>query len=417
MDFPFSCCVSGCERSFSCCTFPKFGSDNCISEIGRGNIHKAWVKLRQTIAIAELMGLHNVVQVSQLQMTTEVVDEQQISKVRLWDLICAADKLLGMMLNLSPITSSHRQGTTDSVSINGVVQNDVYLCRLTNIANKVQDLDHFNIFNGPRTEACTLAMELSRELNTLGSQTPAAWWSGGMYDTNNFHPDHIVQFLHYYIAMRIHLPLTLRQCQGGENLLNRLACVDACMSILQRYQILNRRLPPGLFLSEMLDLQAFSAAITLLLISHTSSVCPMDVGVDMGVDRIKIRNEVEQVIKLLHKKSDGPHGYGFAYNGFTTLRSLNDLLQGTENDLNRRKIAFHAPLLGKVQVRRNEHSFQEGTYWPSQILSALGFCNAEMPIPDLNMVTETSMQPCLHDENEQWDRITRSTEDMFRGLL
>ncbi|KAJ5974803.1 hypothetical protein N7481_008510 [Penicillium waksmanii] len=359
--------------------------------MGRGNIHKAWLKLRHAIAVAELLGLHNLFQVIQIGSATESTDEDVMNKLRLWDLICAADRLLGMVLNIPPITGRHQQLANHSVSINGIVQTRVYLCRLTDIANKIQDLDLISKFNASGTKNYEFTLELSRELKALASQTPEAWWSGGVHGTNNAHPDHIVQFLHYYVAMRIHLPLSLRQGPGGENLFNCLACVAACESMVQRYQLLSQTLPPGLFLSEMLDIQAFSAAVTLLLISHMSSLCSLEVG----MDKIKMKNEAGQVIKLLQDKSGYHSGSCTAYNGFTTLRSLDDLLCGRKNSLNVCQIAFYVPLIGKLQVKRNEQTSQADDEWSSEFLSALGLPNTSeqifQPDPDSYMSLEPSI--------------------------
>ncbi|OJJ84482.1 fungal specific transcription factor domain-containing protein [Aspergillus glaucus CBS 516.65] len=251
-----------------------------------------------------------MVQVAQVETVTEAGDDEgHTSKSQLWDLICAADRLLGMILNLSPITSRHQLATTHSVSIDGIVQNQYGSLHI-----------------------CFEAFRRAQGGSPLKPQR-----SGDQ------------EFLHYYVAMRVHLPLTLRQGPDGEDFFSCLACVDACESLVQLYQFLSRRLPPGLFLSEMLDLQAFTAAATLLLISHMSSSIHF---LDMGIDKIKISNEVGQVIKLLHPKPHGTSGSGIAHNGVTTLCSLNDMLRETENGVDLRQIAFHVLLLGKVQTQR-----------------------------------------------------------------
>lgn len=120
--------------------------------------------------MAELMGLPNMVQVAQVETATEAGDDEgHISKSQLGDLICAADRLLGIILNLPPITSRHQLATTHSVSIDGIVQNQVYLCRLTDIANKIQHLDYLNTLHGSSTEVCTFALKLSGESKVLAS--------------------------------------------------------------------------------------------------------------------------------------------------------------------------------------------------------------------------------------------------------
>jgi hypothetical protein len=374
------------------------------------------LKLRRVIAISELIGLDKAARVAQHDTATEAAVEGQMNKDQLWDVICAADRLLGVVLNLSPITSSYQMATTYAVTIDGIVQNQVYLYRLTDIANKIQALDQLSTSNSFSTESYTFSLEISRDLKTLASQTPETWWSQGVHDgANSVYPDHIVQFLHYYIAMRIHLPMALRQGPDNETLFSCLACINACESIVQRYQLLSRRLPPGLFLSGMLDLQAFSAAVTLLLISHMISTRSLDVG----VDKVKISNKVEQVIKLLHEKSDSPPSPGFAYDGFTALCSLHDLLRGADDSLDPRQIAFHAPLLGKVQVKRNENPPQGESYWSSELLSALGFCSAseQLAFHSLNRNQFSSGEPSFDTENAQCDRTTYLAEGIFGNLF
>jgi hypothetical protein len=369
--------------------------------------------LRHTIAIAELMGLHNVAQVVQVETASGAVDEGHISKVQLWDLICAADRLLGMVLNLPPITIHSQQARPHSLSIHGIVQTRVYLYRLTNIANKVQDLDRLSTSNESRTEGYNSALKLSAELKDLASQTPESWWSGGVHGTKNVHPDHIVQFLHYYVVMRIHLPLTLRQGLDAGNLSNCLACVDACVSMVQRYQFLSQRLPPGLFLSEMLDLQVFSAAVTLLIVSHMSILHPVCVG----VDRIKVRNEVGQVIEVLREKSHCTPRSRVAYNGFTTLCSLDDLLRRAENGVGPRQVAFDAPLIGKLRVTRDIDRSHDDDYW-RELLSNLDPCDGGgEQYSHLNLDANICMEPFCDAENAQWDEIGRFTDSIFRRLL
>lgn len=214
--------------------------------------------------------------------------------------------------------------------------------------------------------------------------------------------------------MRVLLPLTLRQGPDGEDFFSCLACVDACESLVQWYQFLSRRLPPGLFLSEMLGLQAFTAAATLLLISHMSSSIHF---LDMGIDKIKISNEVGQVIKLLHQKPHGTPGSGIAHNGVTTLCSLNDMLRETESGVDLRQIAFHVLLLGKVHVRRNAHSSQADSPWSFQLLPGLGFFNTNEQFPPPSLDANMSIEPSFDAQNLQWDRIACSVEDIHDDLL
>ena len=55
--------------------------------------------MRHFVAIAELMGLPKA--------TGADDDETQLQKAQLWELLCSADRLLGMIFNLPPGTSKY----------------------------------------------------------------------------------------------------------------------------------------------------------------------------------------------------------------------------------------------------------------------------------------------------------------------
>lgn len=375
------------------------------------------MRLRHVIAIAELMGLPKIVQVAHLNNATEVVDDEgHICRAQLWDLICAADRLLGMVLNLPPDTSRHQRITTRSLSIDGVVQSQAYLHRLTDIANRIQYLDDLNTLHGPSTELYTSAFKLAGELKVLASQTPESWWAWDVRDVQAAEPDHLVQFLHYYVTMRVHLPFTMRQDPGGQYSDSRLACIDACESLVQRYRFLGRRLPPGFFLSEMLDLQAFTAAVILLLISRIPSSVHF---MNMGIDKARIKNEVGEVIHLMHERSHSTPGSGFAHDGVATLCSLDNLLQESENGVDLGQSALKVPLLGKVHIRRNAHSSQEtrvDSPWSFQTLSGLGACNTNEQSFPLSLDTNLSIGSAYDAQNLLWDGLAYCTPDIHDTL-
>lgn len=210
-------------------------------QISQGNFQKAWIRLRHYIVIAELMGLPKASQTTQLNAAISgVQDEMQLYRAQLWESICAVDQLFGMIINLPPGTSRYRR-KTQSLVIEGVVQPWEYLARLTDIAAQIQQLDEMNTIQGLSIETCTTALELAQELKKFASQTPESWWI-----TNRDHvkPDDIVQLLHYSILMRVYLPFTVQQNSSAVCFSPRLACMDVCESVVQRYRNLRQMLPP-----------------------------------------------------------------------------------------------------------------------------------------------------------------------------
>ncbi|KAL4894382.1 hypothetical protein BDV59DRAFT_207047 [Aspergillus ambiguus] len=318
-------------------------------QIGHGNFQKAWIRLRHIIAIAELMGLPKTVQLFRLKRPSTSGDEKTLAgKAQLWESICSIDRLLGIMINLPPDTGRYHHTSSSDLVVNGVVQPRTYLCQLTEIATRVHDLEYMNATHEPRIKLYTLALEIAQEVGELASRTPASWW---VYDAmDGLKADHIIQFIHYCVVMRVHLPLALRQDRGEDYLYSRLACMDACTSIVQRYQFVRRTLNSGMFMSRVLDLQAFTATVVLLLTSHGS---PSMDQYSIRIDKDQLETQVFRVIELMQEKSKDKAGADFAELGMRALCALNGLLKQGDNVAGVQGLTLNVPLLGKIHIRRN----------------------------------------------------------------
>ncbi|MCJ1443726.1 MAG: hypothetical protein MMC23_004226 [Stictis urceolatum] len=221
----------------------------------QGNFQKAWLRLRHNIAIAELMGLPKSFQAVQLEKTNgSAPSETLFYRAQMWEVLYTADRISAMVMNLPPATSRYQQAKTQSLISNGVVQPQAYLNRLTYIAVNVPYSTGTTTALKSDRELHTTAMTLAKELSLLASEVPKSWWNGA---AEKFKPDQMVQFLHYCVAMRVHLPFAITEDTGDDNSYSRKACIDACQSVARRYVSLRRKLPPGIFLSRVLDLQLF----------------------------------------------------------------------------------------------------------------------------------------------------------------
>lgn len=393
-------------------------SNSISSHVSRGSFQRAWVRLRHVISIAELMGLPKASRIAQLHkdVVTEE-DEKQLHIAQLWEMICTTERLLGLISNLPPSTKRYHQPKDEPLSIGDVVQPRVYLSRLTDIAARIHDLDDMNAAQGPSTELYTSALDLDRELRALSSQTPRSWWAG---DTEQARPDNLVQFLHYAITMRVHLPFTIRQHSGEEYFYSRLACMNACESVAQRYQFLRLNFPPGIFLSGILDLQVFTATVILLLTSH--SLPPMD-RLALRIETENIQSVVAQVIKVMCERCNETPGSGFAQTGATTLSSLNKLLQQEDATAHVPELSLNVPLLGNLHIRRNiPPARKAGNHRSSQTIPELGSSKPfENPFhhdestPSLS--TNTDVIPMTPQDDWQWDNFSWSIENNHENLF
>ncbi|KAL4737658.1 hypothetical protein BDV11DRAFT_151753 [Aspergillus similis] len=345
-------------------------------QMGRGNAQKGWLKLRHLIALAELMGLPKAAQLARIKKPNGPADEAaRNEKMQLWNLICTVDRLSGFLINLPPYTRRYQLKNADELIVDGVVQASVYMNRLMDISPKIHDLEDLSATEGPTTKLYTSALEISREARDLASQTPSSWWTINM--TDDLRPDHIVQYMHYCLVMKAHLPVTLRQDRTEEYLYSRLACIDACESVAQRYNFIRRKLPLGFFTLRMLDLQAFGAMAALLLLSHT---CQFPDHRTFQIDKPRIERVVTQIIELMEEKSKDGVGADFAERGAKTLRALRGLLQqDASNPTPMQESTVNVPLLGNIHIRRNVPAaenklperqqpsmMQQSADWPSQ---------------------------------------------------
>lgn len=143
--------------------------------MSQGNFQKAWIRLRHTIAIAELIGLPRAFQSAQLRISGANDEEIHVYKSQLWEMICGVDRLLGLILNLPPDTRRYNHEMSQEVLIDGAVQPRAYMSRLVDIAGKIQFLDDLNMAHVTNAELSSSTLERLEELKSLVCQTPESY--------------------------------------------------------------------------------------------------------------------------------------------------------------------------------------------------------------------------------------------------
>ncbi|KFY35056.1 hypothetical protein V494_06245 [Pseudogymnoascus sp. VKM F-4513 (FW-928)] len=368
------------------CTLPGLGMaiNFCRLQISHGNFQKGWLHLRHYISIAELMGLPRSAGAYHSSGSNgQGNDETQFQRAQLWESLCSADGLSGMIVNL-PCASQYQQSNSLPLVVDGVVQPRAYLIRLMNISTKIQYRDEGSI-----AELYASTLELDRQLNMLVSQVPKSWWALSL---GKIQTEHVVQFLHYCVKMRIHLSFAMRRDTGDEYIYSRMACRDACEFAVERYQFLRQALPSNIFICQALDLQAFTATVVIILTSYSLR------------DRLSPRTNsaVAQVIDIMEEKSNGAVGFDFALCGASTIRSLKRLLQ--DDDVSgSQELTLRVPLLGKVHVRRNSHGSKRDAEPPQ-------FIPQDQGVPPL-----ASIPPAQGEY--QWDSLSWSIDDRYEDFF
>jgi hypothetical protein len=277
------------------------------------------------------------------------------------------------------------------------------------IAAKVQHQDYITMTQGLSPELYATALRLAEDLRTLASLTPNPWW---VRSSGQAEPKDIVQFMHNCLLMRVYLPLTMQQSPSEEDYSSRLACMAACQAVAQYYQFLRRKLPSGFILAHIMDLQAFTATVVLLLTTHGSVPANL---FSFHSDKAQIEKDVAEVVKLMGEMANDVTRSEFARNGVTTICSLSRLLQQDSNaSRGHEDLTLKVPLLGKVHIRRNLHAQQQAPDTaPSLLGSGSWSSNGQIaPQPRLppqaNDYTEASLQT---QQDWQWNNFSWSVEN------
>ncbi|EXJ54741.1 hypothetical protein A1O7_10082 [Cladophialophora yegresii CBS 114405] len=384
-------------------------------QISQGNFHKAWIRVRHCISLAELLGLSRLPQNSQHNDIGRTQEEGlQYQRIQLWEFMCSAERLAGMLVNRPPISRRLEDPSTQPLTVNGIVQTQVYLKRLTDITAKFHTLDDPVVTRGASAQAYASALELDRELRILASETPKPWWER---DTNAIKAANLCQMLHYYFVMRVHLPFTVRQGLGEANAYSRLTCLDACEEVAQRYQRLRGMLPSGIFLSPIMDLQALTATVVLLLASHSGAV---NDRIELQANKARVQDTATQVLRLMEEKSGDAAGSSFARQGAIAIRSLSALLQKSEGAAGSSQLSLKVPLLGNINIRRNTNPPQAattGNQQPAHVMPGTGLWDpSQHPASQLfdgATLNQIHAAPSTMQEqaNWQWNPLSWSIED------
>ncbi|EXJ80775.1 hypothetical protein A1O3_07059 [Capronia epimyces CBS 606.96] len=318
-------------------------------QMGMGKFEKAWLRSRHIIAVAELSGIPSISRAVHYNRANGLaVDYTQLQTAKLWELICSPDRLLAMLVNLPSGTRRFWRPTNElALVINGVVQPPTYLAYLSDFANRVQSLEDMSKAEGLGPEVYASVLELDKDMRMLASHTPRPWWTE---ETEPRNSGRVLQVMHFYILLRVHLPFAMRRQPNEEYFYSRLTCMDACESVVERYPFLRLAVPSGAFIARLLDLQAFVATVVLLLTSHTS---PSTDRLELEVNKPRREAAIAAMFNFL--EDHGSSCSSFAHHGVVTIRSLQALLQQDSNASILQQLRLKVPLLGTVLVHRNEH--------------------------------------------------------------
>lgn len=321
-----------------------------------------WLLSRRIVALAELIGLprasmaiasHQESLASTSHGAQPGASPSLVGgwkqKAEVWESVCTVDRIISMMWSLPLATGNYPFPKRPIVDSHGQVNQQSYLYNLADIASRVLELD--NIYNSgrPLMELFNAVVGTDQELRSLASLTPKSWrkihWPG-------FSIDALLQYWHQYLTVRTHLQLALKHDEGQQFAFNFIACLDACQELARRYVSMRPILPVGFFANRLIDLQAFTATIFLLLASYRTTRGSGTFSQTVDVDVIS--SLVDQVVRMMGFAAVRAQGE-LTHQAADAVRSLSSLLQQPQTSESQ-KITLSLPLVGRIHVSRKSYA-------------------------------------------------------------
>ena len=323
-----------------------------------------WLLLRRVIALAELIGLprapaaiashqeslEGTSRGAQPGASTSLAESWE-RKAEVWESICAVDRVTSMMWSLPLATVNYHLPKRPIVDSQGEVNPQSYLYNLADIASRVLELDNIYSSGRPLVELFNTVIGTDQELRSLASLAPKSWRN---VHQSELSIDMLLQYWHHYITVRTHLQLALKYDECQQFAFNFISCLDACQELARRYISIRPILPAGFFANQVIDLQAFTATVFLLLASYRTT---RSFRTFPQVDHNAILSLVDQVVRMMRSATDRAGG-NFARQAADAVRSLSSLLQQPQT-FESQKITLSLPLVGRIHVSRRPYAAKD----------------------------------------------------------
>lgn len=298
------------------------------------------------MAVAELMGLPRSVRLYQNQLASGTAGPTEDNiRVRTWTSICTIDRLCGILHNMPIATRSYRVSTVFPQPEDGTIQPLNYVIQLSSIAVEAQDLENARASQASDRDLYVAVLKLDGNLRALASTLPNDWIVGTPPIST---AGQMICFLQYCTTMQVHLHFVLREDPAKQFTYSKLAGKKACQDVARQWLRLRRMLPLGFFLCRVMDVQAFTATVVMLLLSHSSERgggTPYDTGTG------EMSSLLAETMQMLEEKSCEPFASDFVREAVETLHSLTALLDG-QTDSTKPELMLKVPLLGRLHVHR-----------------------------------------------------------------
>lgn len=213
-------------------------------EMNNGRIWKTWVMLRRALSFAQLLGLHGRSKRSQREAS-------------MWKALYQSDRYVSLLLGLpyavldAPCAVSENTG-------------EQYLQELSTIIGHVIDRNQ----EPPSNNTLPLTIKIEGEMTDLTATMPSEWWAKDIEPKDvgrQMYMRILPRFWHHQTRTLLHLPFMLKAATDRRYEYNKIAALESAREMINLYHVFRPAQGFGSMVCKIIDFQAFTAGMVLVL--------------------------------------------------------------------------------------------------------------------------------------------------------
>jgi hypothetical protein len=303
-----------------------------------GRPRKAWTTIRRGISHSVLLGIHESSKISCGPQSSSIIRRDSV-----WWHLAECESTLCLMLGLpTSMTVSSENIKDGNETFANTASSSLFRRKLTLIARTVSQRSKRTLSDSqPSTQ------DIDQELDHLADLMSTHWW----HDTTPQHniPDIIEnherivsQFWYHQVKVYLHLPFFLQPPSETQHERSRIQCLNGSRSMIVMYIKLREQAAGKMKLCQVIDFQAFTAAIILVL----GQLGYSPTGSEEGYEGEDDEQLLQQTVEILRRVSL-EHGNLTAEQSHQALTALVELgRQGAEGQA----CKVFVPYFGMISV-------------------------------------------------------------------
>ncbi|CAM1508915.1 Fc.00g026540.m01.CDS01 [Cosmosporella sp. VM-42] len=327
--------LTGCIEGIECLALQG------IFQVNDGNLRRSWLSFRKAISVAQLMGLQRV----SSKTSQQVSDVLETKRHHLWHQIVQGERYLSLILGIPSATGSAPFPFDDDAP--WLSTEELYHKHLCQISGLILARNQ-----GNTTHSFSATHEIDEKLDDLAKRMPKVWWEtptaiieGRTEEAASQFERMMCHIWHFELLTLLHLPFMLRAATDRRYEYSRVSCLSASRNLIRRWMVIRETHGKTLF-SNLVEFQAFTAAVTLLLglLGPTRSTIDLIALKEQHSDQ-QLVETVVQIFEGLKQRGAVAH---VANQSVSIIRTLQSVLGHEGNSPS--SLRLEIPYFGTISV-------------------------------------------------------------------